>query len=494
MTDPTTASPGPLGGAGAGPARQATATLVASSLAGFLGALMGSSVNVALPAIGRALQADAVTLNWVVTAFLLVSASLLLPLGGLADLLGRRRLFAIGLALSICTGIASAFAPNALTLIALRAVQGVGGALQFSTSLAIVVAVTPPARRGAALGIAIASVYVGLSVGPFAGGLLTEGLGWQGVFLVPALGTIPALALVLWAVPDDAPEPRGRRFDLLGSVVYTAALAALLLGCATLTSSGGGLLALLGLAGLGAFLALERRLAHPLLDLGRFLPNRVFVLSNLAAMIHYAATSAIGFFLSLYLQSVRGLGPLAAGLVLIAQPVCMAVLSPLAGRLSDRVEPRWLASSGMVLSALGLAVLVPIGAATPLAVVVGALVLLGVGFALFSSPNTNAVVSAVPSSDLGLANATLATMRNVGQALSMSIALLLVSVHVGRVQLGPATSVGLVAAMRAAFGVFVVATLLGALASLARGPRLPIGARAAPRAPGAPPEQRGGES
>ncbi|HOU92438.1 MAG TPA: MFS transporter, partial [Polyangiaceae bacterium] len=187
------------------------------------------------------------------------------------------------------------------------------------------------------------------------------------------------------------------------------------------------------------------------------------------------------------LQSVRGFSPLAAGMVLVAQPACMAVLSPLAGRLSDRFEPRWLASSGMGLSALGLGVLVRIGVATPLAVVIGALVLLGVGFALFSSPNTNAVVSAVPSSDLGLANATLSTMRNVGQALSMTFALVLVSVHVGHVQLGPGTTAGLVAAMRAAFGAFMVATLLGALASLARGPR-----RAAARpAAGAAPERRG---
>jgi len=470
------------------PPREAPAALLASSLAGFLGALMGSSVNVALPAMGAALGADAVTLNWIVTAFLLVSASLLLPLGGLADRLGRRRLFALGLALSIATGIASALAPTASTLIALRALQGVGGALQFSTSLAIVVAVTPPARRGAALGIAVAAVYVGLSVGPFAGGLLTEWLGWRGVFLVPALGTIPALALVWWGLPVDAPAPHDGRFDLLGSATYTAALAALLLGCSALTDAGGVLLAALGLLGLGAFLAIERRLAQPLLDVGRFLANRVFFLSNLAAMIHYAATSAIGYFLSLYLQSVRGLRPLDAGLLLVAQPACMAVLSPLAGRLSDRFEPRWLASSGMVLSALGLGVLVPIGVATPLVVVVGALVLLGVGFALFSSPNTNAVVSAVSSSDLGLANATLSTMRNVGQALSMTFALLLVSVHVGHVQLGPRTTAGLVAAMRAAFGAFMVATLLGALASLARGPRR---VAATPAAPAAARERRG---
>src|SRR5512145_781143 len=180
-----------------GESRGQTATLVAASIAGFFGSLIGSAINVALPAIGRSLGADAVTLNWVVTVFLLVSASLLLPLGALADRIGCRRMFSLGLGISIAVGAACACAPNAGVLIALRALHGVGGALQFSTSVALVVAVTPHDRRGAALGISIASVYVGLAVGPFLGGVLTEFLGWQGVFLVLALGALPALVLTL---------------------------------------------------------------------------------------------------------------------------------------------------------------------------------------------------------------------------------------------------------------------------------------------------------
>ncbi|MBN1608861.1 MAG: MFS transporter [Polyangiaceae bacterium] len=461
--------------AGAPGDRAALATLIAASMAGFLGALAGSSVNVALPAIGASLHADAVSLSWVVTAFLVVSASLLLPLGSLADRIGRRRLFVLGLAVSAGTGMASAAARSASGLIALRALMGVGGALQFATSLALVVALTPAARRGAAIGIAISSVYVGLAAGPFVGGILTEMFGWRSVFLVPAAGTLPALALALLGVPDDARAANGQRFDVRGALVYVAGLSFTLFACSRLTTPSGVAMGVLGVAVLVGFIALERRTAQPLIDLRRVLHNRVFVLSNLAAMIHYAATSAVGYFLSLYLQSVRGLGPREAGLVLVTQPVFMALLSPLAGRLSDRVQARWLASGGMLLSTLGLWLLVQVEAATSLAVVVAALVTLGVGFAMFSSPNTNAVVSSVPRGELGVANAVLATMRNVGQALSMASALLLVSVHVGSQSLGPLAAPGLIDAMGTAFVVFTVAALLGALASLARGSRVPPG-------------------
>ena len=316
---------------------------------------------------------------------------------------------------------------------------------------------------------------MGLAAGPFFGGILTDSFGWRSVFLVPAAGTLPALALTLLGVPDDARAGNGTRFDVPGALVYVAALSSILFGCSRLTSPSGFGIVVLGLAVLIGFVALEQRTAQPLIDLRQVLHNRVFVLSNLAAMIQYAATSAVGYFLSLYLQSIRGLSPREAGLVLVTQPIFMAVLSPLAGRLSDRVQARWLASSGMLLSTLGLSLLVRVEASTSLAVVVAALVTLGVGFALFSSPNTNAVISSVPRTELGVANAVLATMRNVGQAVSMSSALLLVSVHVGSQSLGPLAAPGLISAMRSAFGIFAVAALVGALASLARGSRMPTG-------------------
>ena len=226
----------------------------------------------------------------------------------------------------------------------------------------------------------------------------------------------------------------------------------------------------LGLLSLVAFVAWERRAAYPLLDMALFARNRVFAFSNLAALINYAATFAVGFLLSLYFQSVRGLTAQAAGGILAVQPLVQASLSPFAGRLSDRVDPRVVASAGMGLIALGLALLALAPHATPVAFVVACLVLLGAGFGLFSSPNTNAVMGSVAKRAYGVAAATLATMRLVGQMLSMGVASLVLALFVGREAVGPERAVGFVAGMRAAFGLYAVLCVAGVFASLGRHP------------------------
>jgi MFS family permease len=225
----------------------------------------------------------------------------------------------------------------------------------------------------------------------------------------------------------------------------------------------------LGVASLVAFVAWERRAAHPLLDMTLFAENRVFAFSNLAALINYAATFAVGFLLSLYFQSVRGLTAQAAGGILAVQPLVQAGLSPFAGRLSDRVDPRVVASSGMGLIAIGLALLAFVGPATPAAFVVACLVLLGAGFGLFSSPNTNAVMASVEKRSYGVASATLATMRLVGQMLSMGVASLVLALFVGREAVGPGRAAGFMAGMRTGFALYALLCVAGVFASLARG-------------------------
>ncbi|MFZ5788041.1 MAG: MFS transporter, partial [Acidobacteriota bacterium] len=223
-----------------------------------------------------------------------------------------------------------------------------------------------------------------------------------------------------------------------------------------------------GLAGLVGFVALQARSAAPLLKLDLF-RNPAFAFSNLAALANYSATFAVTFLLSLYLQVVRGLPPHSAGLVLLAQPVLMALLSPFAGRLSDRVAPRLVASSGMALITAALAALALLGAATPLPAVIAALAVLGTGFALFSSPNSNAVMAAVERRDYGVASAILGTARLVGQALSMATVALLFGAVMGRAGLDASTAPALLRALRLAFVVLAVVCLAGVAASLARG-------------------------
>jgi len=221
--------------------------------------------------------------------------------------------------------------------------------------------------------------------------------------------------------------------------------------------------------GIGAFVRWEMRQRSPVLDMALFRNSPVFAFSNLAALINYSATSAVAFLLSLYLQYIKALSPSQAGLVLVAQPIVQAVFSPLSGWWSDRIEPRLMASAGMALTVVGLALLSLLSATTALGFVVVSLILLGLGFALFSSPNTNAVMSAVERRWYGVASSTLATMRLVGNMLSMGITMLIFSVFIGRVQITPEHYALFLTSARTIFAIFALLCLGGVFASLARG-------------------------
>ncbi len=443
--------------------------LLVASLASFLSAFMGSSVNIALPTIGAEFHASAVGMGWITTAYLLAAAVGLVPFGRIADLHGRRRVFIAGFSVYTLAAGACAFAPSLALLIAFRVAQGLGAAMVFSTSAALVSSAFPREERGRALGWNIAAVYTGLSAGPFLGGVLTEQLGWRSLFLVNVPLGVGILALTAWRVRVEWAEFRGARFDLVGSFIYGIGIVALMVGFSVLPAGYGFAMLVAGALTLVAFAIRQRRIDSPLLDLELFRGNRALLFSNLAALVNYAATAAVGFLLSLYLQVNRGLSPEAAGLVLVAQPVLQAVFSPLAGRLSDRVQPRFIASVGMAMTALGLVGLAFLGPATPFSLLVATLAWLGLAFALFSSPNTNAVMSSVDARFYGAVSGTLSTMRALGQIASMGIAMLLLSVFVGDAAITPDTASRFLSAARVGFSLFAGLCGLGIVASLARG-------------------------
>ena len=438
-------------------------------MAAFLTPFMGSAVNVALPRIGGEFRMNAITLGWVATSYILAAAIGLVPLGRLADMRGRKRVFVWGVVVFTLGSIASALAVSTTTLIVARVVQGLGGAMMFGTGTAILTSVFAPQERGRVLGINVATVYLGLSLGPTLGGVMTQALGWRSIFWACVPLGVAVVAVVVWKLKGEWFEAQGERFDIAGTVLYGVALFCLMYGFTLLPAVSGGLLVGVGLAGLAGFVVLERRIKSPVLDISLFSRNQVFALSNISALVNYSATSAVGFLLSLYLQYARGLDARGAGLVLVAGPVVQAAISPLAGRLSDRVEPRIVASIGMGLTVVGLVSFTFLGSATPLGLIVAGQVLLGSGFGLFSSPNMNAIMGCVERRHYGIASGTVATMRMVGQMFSMGIAMLLLALFVGRVQITPNQNAGLLAAMRVAFVAFVVLCLGGVFASLARG-------------------------
>jgi MFS family permease len=280
---------------------------------------------------------------------------------------------------------------------------------------------------------------------------------------------LTVISVAFWKLKGEWAEAKGEKFDFTGSIAYSLALMAVVYGFTLLPERIGGWLILAGISVLVAFIWWETRVASPILHTSLFRHNTVFVFSNLAALINYSATFAVSFLLSLYLQFIKGLGPQNAGLVLIAAPAIQAILSPLAGRLSDRIEPRMLASLGMGLTAIGLLMLTFLDSRTSLWFIITSLIILGGGFGLFSSPNTNAIMSSVKMKFYGVTSATLATMRQVGMALSMGTAMLLFSLFIGRVQITPEYYRPLLTSVHTAFIIFTVLCVGGIFASLARG-------------------------
>ena len=446
-----------------------TAALVAATIASLLTAFSGSSVSIALPNIGSAFSMDAILLSWVATSFLLAAAMFLVPVGRFADIHGRKKVFTAGTAVFTLASLLAGLAPSATVLIAARILQGMGGSMISGTGVAILTSVFPAQERGRVLGINVAAVYLGLSLGPSIGGVLTQQLGWRSVFLVTVPLGVVVIAFVLWLLDGEWAEARGESFDLVGSVIYALALIALMYGFSELPALQGAILILCGIVGFGVFGAWELRSQSPVVDLKLFVNNRAFTFSNLAALIHYSAVYAVTFLLSLYLQYIKALTPQQAGFVLIFQPVIQFISSPAAGKLSDRIEPRILASLGMTLTATGLFLLIFLGSGTPLWVIITVLILLGTGYGLFSSPNMNAIMSSVERKSYGVASGMLATMRLIGQMLSMGIATILFALYLGRVEITPDLYPAFLTSAKAAFGISTVLCVIGIFASLARG-------------------------
>jgi EmrB/QacA subfamily drug resistance transporter len=448
---------------------QKWSVLIIATITAFLTPYMGSTINIALPTIGNEFSMDAVLLGWVATSYLLAAAMFIVPFGRLADIYGRKKIFSFGIVTFTLASLFSAVAQSPFFLIASRVLHGIGSAMIFGTAVAILTSVFPPQERGKALGISVAATYLGLSLGPYVGGVLTEYLGWRSVFLSNVPLSLVVIVLIFWKLKGEWADAQGERFDAVGSLIYALMLAAIMYGFSQLPALLGWWLILIGIMGVIAFVRWELRIAHPVFNVQIFLSNRVFTFSNLAALINYSGTFAISFLLSLYLQYVRGFSPETAGLILIAQPIIMTIFSPIAGLLSDRIEPRILASTGMVIMAIGLALLAGVAEKTALWFIIADMIFVGFGYALFSSPNTNAVMSSVEKRLYGVASGILGTTRLIGMMFSMGIAILILALYMGGAQITPAYHETFLKGMRVAFIIFALLSFGGVGASLVRG-------------------------
>lgn len=449
--------------------RKQLALLIVTTFSSLLTPFMGSAINVALPLIGEHFRADIIELNWVATGFLLSSSIFLLPAGKISDIYGRKKIFIIGISIFGLFSLASALSWNIVSLITFRIFQGIGAAMIFSTGVALLISFFPPQHRGRILGINVASVYVGLSLGPTLGGIMVKQLGWQSIFWFTVPFSVLILVLTLKVIKESNPTSIEQYLDYKGMLIYTIFLTSLIYGFSKIPQLGGIILTIIGILFGIFFYYFEKNQSFPLLNVLLFQQNKVFAFSNFAAFINYASTFAVGFLLSYYLQYVKKLNPQETGMILLSQPILMAILSPLSGRFSDSIEPRILATIGMFLSTVGLFLLSFISFNTSFSFIIISLIIIGVGFSLFSSPNTNAVMSSVDKSQYGLASAILGTMRITGQMFSLGIAMLFFSIIIGKQVITPANYQILIKSIKFCFLFFSILGIVGMFLSYVRG-------------------------
>jgi EmrB/QacA subfamily drug resistance transporter len=445
-------------------------TMAIVMISQFITPFMANAINIAIPAIGAEFLGDQNLLNWIVTGFFLSSAAFLLPFGRLADMVGRKKIFLVGMIALAASSLACAVAPSLAALVCFRALQGIASAMIFSNAMAILTSVVPPQTRGKALGMVSAATYVGLSCGPVLGGLICQVFTWRGIFYFNLLLTLLVIVLTVWKLKGEW-KGSPTNLDGLGIVFCITSQILLLFGLADLTA---GLLYQIsfavGIILLVVFFLYENRHASPLIPIGSIVKNRPFAFSNLATLINYSATFALSFVLSLYLQTVLGLDTAASGLILLVQPVLMAVLSPIAGTLSDRIKPAVLASVGMGATALGVVFFIFLTPQTSLVLIILNLAFIGLGYALFASPNTNAVMSAVDRSLYGVASSVMGNMRLLGQSISMAIVSLITSILMRGLMISSPGYVGqFMVSLKVAFIIFAALCVLGVFASLVRG-------------------------
>ncbi|MGA2874785.1 MAG: MFS transporter [Nitrososphaerales archaeon] len=452
--------------------------LIVATFGSFMGPFDSSVVNLAIPSIGKALGGSIASLSWIITSYLIVITTINLISGRLADIRGRKNTYVIGIGVFVAASALCGFAPSVPALIGTRMIQAVGAGMMSGNAVALISTFYPANERGRALGILTASIYSGLSLGPSAGGFLIQYLGWRSIFYVNVPIGIAVMAIAFFMIRGEMPKGKMEEFDTKGAVVWVAAISLSLLGASTLYSYTYVAIPSLvaGISALAAFVYIESRTEHPLLNLKLLTRNRLFTFTVSTTFLNYASTYGISLVMSLYLRLGLGLSPSYAGLLLLAQPIVMVIASPFGGYLSDRVEPRYQVSAALALMCVAMLSLSTLNlSSTPVDIVLR-LAFLGLGYGFFSSANVNAAMSTVTKFQYGVAAGIQNTMRNSGQVISLAVvtAILTATLHENASSTVALISVPpnvIVAGARVSLIILAIINGLGIVLSLSRGKR-----------------------
>ncbi|WP_250655807.1 MFS transporter [Alkalimarinus coralli] len=392
---------------------------------------MFSGVGVTLPLMGLELHASAVALGLVETGYLGASAAFLLPIGRLADATDKKILFKAGLfgygVLTLLVG----FADSPTMVVTLRVIQGITSAMVMATGMALITEVVAKDQLGKAMGLSIGAIYAGLAAGPFIGGVITSSLGWRWVYYLTAFVLLLAFILTHTLMKGQWRRPR-MAFDWLGSIMVASIILCLISGSAILDESHwGGLLIAVGLLCIPLFFWVEKKVKQPLLRFDRLRANKVLSGALTTQLLMYSGSFGMTFLYSLYLQEVKALSAQQAGQVLVIGPILMAMTAPLFGRLADRVPPTNITLAGMLSASISLLMATQVSADTSIIYICTTMILQGLGFAMFSSPNMALIMSSVAPEHYSMASALASKTRYLGMVTSMVIITLLMSTFIG---------------------------------------------------------------
>ncbi len=448
----------------------ANITLLVVSVIQFITPFLMSATYVALPSIGRDLQASAVQLGLAITFFVLTIAATAVPAGRFADIYGRKKIFISGMVLLAIATVAIGLSTTIEMFLFLRLIQGVGCGLITATSMAILTAIIPKGQRGRAIGITISMVYLGLALGPGLSGFIVSYVGWRWVFFLIFSLLLLAILLTITQLKGEWTSAAGEPFDYNGSAVFFISLCLFILGASSLMESPWGIwLMLLGTAGLLLFCYIQWRSSSPLLDLRFLTTNLTFSFSNLATFFNYASVTSFTFLFSLYLQYAKGLSAKDAGLILVLQPVLQAILAPFVGRLSDKYPPSTIATIGMGFCTMGLFSSSFINQHTTMVYILLVLITLGISLGLFSTSNMTAIMNSVGPRYYGTAASMVGTMRTMGMLCSATVIAVILSLYFGNDPVTEANTPVFIRSMQTSLWLFGSLSLLGTIFSMAKG-------------------------
>jgi len=397
--------------------------MAAVAMGVFLATIDGSIVNVALPTLVRAFETEFAVVQWVVLSYLLTVTTLMLSMGRLGDMVGKKPLYAGGFVIFTMGSVLCGLAPTVYWLIAFRLLQAIGAAMMMALGMAIVTEAFPPSERGKALGLSGTMVSVGIVLGPVLGGLLIGALSWRWIFFVNLPVGIVGTWMVIRFVPAFKPEG-GQRFDFAGALFLFVSLMALLLAL-TLGQQVGfaapGILALFasGIVFLGVFVAIEWKSKQPMIDL-RLFQNRLFSINLVTALIVFVCLAGTIILMPFYLENVLGYDPRTVGFVLAIVPIALGITAPISGILSDRMGSRPITVLGLFVLVIGFAAVSTLSVRTTTLGYILRFLPIGIGIGIFQSPNNSAVMGAVPRARLGIASGLLSVTRTLGQSIGIA--------------------------------------------------------------------------